>query len=241
MHSLISACCLVVACVDPGVSQPAGREICPAGPALLSLHVAEPPDGCVHPGELVHVTLALSCVNVPLTGYQAFVAFDPVALTFVEASYVLPAPFGLPLIAPTADGAGKISLAAGINAFAGQSPTQASADLAHLIFQADATQDVTRIRFSAGVHMTKVSTLLGPLIPILQDSTPLLVRACASCLWSDLNCDNAVDATDFVGLGGCMHGADVPVTDGCATADLDDDMDVDLHDVAVFQRYLGAN
>lgn len=41
---------------------------------------------------------------------------------------------------------------------------------------------------------------------------------------------------------GCWSGPDASVTTGCsATFDFDNDADVDLHDVAMFQRYFGTN
>ena len=212
------------------------RDNCPPGPALLSLSIDYPPDLCLHPGDLLHVTLAVSCIDIPLTGYQAFLEFDPNALAFVEGNYVLPEPFGLPLIYPIIAADGAIDLAAGINPFAGQQTLSADADLAHLVFQANSTIDVARIRFRVSEPSTRVSTPDGPLAPALQNSPAFLLRSCASCLWSDLNCDDVGDLADFHVFGNCMHGPNVPVSDACVPADLNDDMDVDLHDFAEFQR-----
>ena len=218
----------------PGASTP--RDGCPPGPALLALNIDDPPDRCLHPGEFLHVTLAVSCIEVPLTGYQAFLQFDTDALTFVDGSYVLPDPFGLPLVYPITAADGQIDLASGVNPFTGQPPTQVDAELAHLVFQANSVMDVTQLRFRVNEPETRVSTLDGPLIPALWDSLTVLVRPCTSCLWTDLNCDDVVDLADFVAFSDCMHGPDVLAPATCAPADLDDDADVDLHDFAEFQR-----
>jgi hypothetical protein len=220
----------------PGASPSAPHDNCPHAPALLSLRIDVPPDRCLHPGDFLRVTLAVSCVDVPLTGYQAFLEFDTYALTFVEGNYVLPGPFGLPLINPIVADGDAIDLAAGINPFAGQPPLLVDADIAHLVFQANSRMDVARIRFRTDEPSTRVSTPDGPLAPGLRDSLAVVLRPCTSCLWSDLNCDDVVDAADFVSFSGCMHGPGEPVPVECAPADLDDDADVDLQDFAEFQR-----
>ena len=146
----------------------------------------------------------------------------------------------LPLIYPIIAADGAIDLAAGIDPFAGQQALSADADLAHLVFQANSTIDVARIRFRVSEPSTRVSTPDGPLAPALQNSPAFLLRPCASCLWSDLNCDDVGDLADFHVFGNCMHGPDVPVSDACVPADLNDDMDVDLHDFAEFQRFFAG-
>jgi hypothetical protein len=63
--------------------------------------------------------------------------------------------------------------------------------------------------------------------------------------WSftgDLNSDTHIDLTDYALLAGCMSGPDVSTPPpGCApesfdSADLDDDHDVDVADMAIFSR-----
>lgn len=212
------------------------RGGCPPAPALLSLRIDAPFDRCLHPGDSLDVTLAISCVDLPLTGYQAFIEFDPNALTLVAGDYVLPEPFGLPLILPIIAVNGEIDLAAGINPFNGQPPMQIDADLVHMVFQAASITDVTRLRFRVGGLPTRVSTLDGPDTPAQHNSPTVLVRDCGSCLWADLDCDGTVNVADFIALGDCLRGPNVPVPGVCRPADFDDDTDVDLVDFSEFQR-----
>jgi hypothetical protein len=55
----------------------------------------------------------------------------------------------------------------------------------------------------------------------------------------DYDCDQEVNLTDFVGWGTCMLGPDNgPYGDGCGAFDGNLDLDVDLHDFAMFQNSL---
>ena len=66
------------------------------------------------------------------------------------------------------------------------------------------------------------------------------------CALGDLDCDGAVDLTDFGILADCMGGPESSTPPpGCdptdfANADLDDDDDVDLGDFGVFQSTFGG-
>lgn len=61
------------------------------------------------------------------------------------------------------------------------------------------------------------------------------------CGISDLNCDGAVDANDFLILAGCLAGPGVLLEPSCAAADLDPDNDVDLADFAMLQTADGCS
>lgn len=52
----------------------------------------------------------------------------------------------------------------------------------------------------------------------------------------DFDCDADVDADDFAFFAGCLSGPDVPASVSCEYAGQDVDGDVDLADLAVFQR-----
>ena len=222
---------------EEGGSRHLSRDGCPGAPALLSLRIDSPPDHCLHAGDLLQVTLSMSCLDVPLTGYQAFLEYDPNVLSFVQGDYILPEPFGLPLIYPIAGDQGELSMAAGLNPFSGQDPAQDDADLVTLVFQANTAQDITRLRFRVDVPATRATTLDGPVSPAVFDSPALLVRPCDSCLWSDVNCDDVADHSDVRQIGDCLQGPDHFVSEECRPADFDDDSDVDMHDIGVFQQH----
>ena len=50
----------------------------------------------------------------------------------------------------------------------------------------------------------------------------------------DFDDDGDLDASDFAAMLGCLTSPDTPT--GCIIADMDDDTDADVHDVALFQQ-----
>ncbi|MCK4340747.1 MAG: hypothetical protein KAY37_03375 [Phycisphaerae bacterium] len=214
---------------------------CPTEPGLLSLRVDDLLDPCLQPGEQVVVTLAMSCLELPVSGYQAFLEFDSTTLLFVEGSYVLPDPFGIPLEYPIAADGNHIGLAAGINPIIGQQPTTADADLAYLTFEALEVEGTTRVRFRDHNPPTLLSGAAGGVVPALLDTPVILVTTCPFCRLGDLDCDDDVDADDFGIFVDCLAGPNVTnPPPGCnptdfANADLDADSDVDLADFSLFQ------
>lgn len=206
----------------------------------MSLRVDDPAELCLRLGERVHVTLAMSCLEVAVCGYQAFLEFDAALLTFVEGSYVLPEPFGRPLTYPIVAEGNHIDLAAGIDS--GQEPATEDADLVHLTFEAAATEGVTRIRFRENVPPTLLVTAEGAVFPALLDSTIVRVNAGCPCLVGDADCDGDVDADDCAEFVGCLSGPwratdfITPSLECLDAFDFDTDRDVDLQDFGWFQR-----
>ncbi len=137
--SEIRICSLVA-----GLAVLAGAAVAAADP-VLSLQVASPTLR-YYPGDAVIVTLQMSDLPAPASGFQAFVEFDPAELTFIAASYT-GAPFGQPIITPIADEGGNIDLAAGINIPAGQTPTAADATLVVMAFQANQVGCIGSVQF----------------------------------------------------------------------------------------------
>lgn len=145
-------------------------------PNRLELMPTAAVDQCVQPERLVRVDLAMSCLPLPVRGYQAFLAFEEDRLAFVSGTYHLPLPFGLPIIDPIiADGA-DINLAAGIHDEDGQTPTSASAGLATVTFRAGAIEGPTRVRFRAHQPPARFTGDLGEeIVPTLIDSPDILI------------------------------------------------------------------
>ncbi len=185
----------------------------------LALNTAEPEHLCVQPGETVTVTLTQSCLPELVRGYQAFLAFEPDLLAFIEGSYVLPDPYGLPIIVPIAADGGALDLAAGIDDATGQPPTTTSAECATLLFQA-VGEGLTAVVFREHDPPTRLSSACGEeLAPYLLDSplicidgTPPEITCPAAihlqCL-SDPLPPAAADYDEFVAQGGSA------ADDGC--------------------------
>ena len=72
----------------------------------------------------------------------------------------------------------------------------------------------------------------GPFTVHLDDVEQL----CGVPAFGDFDSDGDADLTDFDALVDCLHGPGVIVTGACLAADADADQDVDLRDVAAFQR-----
>lgn len=82
-------------------------------------------------------------------GYQVFLDFDATRVTFLSGAYVTTG-FGQPVVNPIRAVGNQITLAAGINLFAGQTPTNANQDLAYLFFSSTGTACTPRVRIRPG-------------------------------------------------------------------------------------------
>jgi hypothetical protein len=182
----------------------------PCTDVTLKLRVDEPDNLCVRPGEPVTVTMAQSCLPGLVRGYQAFLGFDPVALSFESGSYSSE-PFGLPVIIPIAAVGGEINLAAGIDNPSGQAPTSSSADLVSLSFTAGTVEGPTHVVFRAHDPATRFSDEVGEAVSaMLVDSPAILIDGTPP----DLDCPE--DVTVHADAGACIEASDVDP--GWATA-----------------------
>lgn len=209
---------------------------------------------CLIPGQNISIQLRVTDLPRPVVGYQAFLRFDSSLLQFVSGSYSLPNPFGLPIIMPIAANGDDIDLAAGINQFTGQQPTQANALLATLTFQARPIQGVAHVAFRPHDPPSQFADNLGDTIqPDLIDAPQISISAtsldsdgdgwfdgCDNCPQTsnanqlDSDADGVGDACD-VCPGTIPH---APVdAQGCppfVPADFDRDGDVDSVDYLTF-------
>ncbi len=222
-----------------------------AAAQTLRLRLADPSDTCSLPGEPITVILSMADLPLPASGYQAFMGFDPQVLGFVSGTYILPAPFGLPVIFPITAQNGTIDAAAGVNVFIGQQPTAADADLVVLTFTALPTQGRSRVFFRSNDPVTRLSLAGGgALLPLLIDTPRISVGAdlgdgdgdgvrnpCDNCP-SEGNADQADADDDGVGDACDLCPQTVPYAtvdaDGCPPLippDFDRDGDVDAADL----------
>ncbi len=88
---------------------------------------------CVKSGDMVTVELWQRALTTPVRGFQAWAQFDSTAMAFSSGTYTA-SPYGLPVISPITASGDNIDMAAGINNFGGQTPTQADALLVTLTF-----------------------------------------------------------------------------------------------------------
>jgi hypothetical protein len=203
-----------------------------SSPNVLELRIDE--DGlCLEPDELVNVTLAMRCLDSPVAGYQVFLSFDPALLDFVSGTYILPDPFGIPLISPINAASGNIDLAAGINVIAGQPPTASDAVLASLQFRARHAIGSAPISFRTNTPPNSFSdTTGGSIEPTTVNSPDIEVSStCGPCPAAngDMDADGVTNGRDLQQffeaiLAGSTSPADVCPGDFSANGvmDLDD-------------------
>jgi hypothetical protein len=221
------------------------RADCPPELGQLSLELQESQALCLVPGETLPVTLCMSCLDVPVSGYQVFLEFDTSVLEFVAGEYVLPDPFGLPLVYPIQAAGGQIDFAAGINVMMGQPPTQADAPLAHLTFVALDTTSATSVRFRPHAPPSQLSTADGqPLLPALVDTPELWVSPGCAVHLGDLDCNGWIDFDDInpfvLALSDPVgYGATYPFCH-VQNGDCNQDGQVDFDDINVFVALLSG-
>jgi hypothetical protein len=211
-----------------------------AGENRLTLAVPAAADRCVQPNEPVTLSLSMSDLTKPVVGYQAFLAFDPTALTFQSGTYQLPLPFGMPLLYPiAATPGGEIDVAAGI--FPGQPPTMSPSELVVLHFVAGAPEGRTNVVFRAHSPPTE---FIGaddlPVIAFLRDSPPIIVTTDTST--NDSDGDGVPDPCDLCPGFDDRNDADGDgFPDACDQfGDADHDADVDLVDWIAFANCLSG-
>lgn len=173
------------------------------GGGSLILSAGEIAERCVQPGAPVTVTLSMSVMPEPVVGYQAFLAFDPQALTFESGQYVLPDPFGMPLIYPIAASPdGAIDLAAG--RFFEQPPATGPADLVVLHFVARTAEGPTTVVFRPHNPPTQLGAVDDrTIIPTTFATSPIVVTTSGE----DSDGDGVVDPCDV------CHGFDDQIDD----------------------------
>ena len=168
------------------------------------------------------VTIALRLRNItatPVSGWQVFLEFDAARLTFSSGSYMTDR-FGLPVIFPIAAHGNQIDLAAGINPFTGQSPTNVDQDIAYLTFAVVGTGCPAHVRVRPHSPPTRLTDDSGNSIVPLTIITP----------WTGCNADinnsgtlEVQDIFDFLALwfaGDCR--ADFNGTGGISVSDIFD-------------------
>jgi hypothetical protein len=139
------------------------------------------------------VTIALRFTNigpVPAAGWQAFLEFDASRLTFVSGAYET-SHFGLPLTAPTVNNINRIDLAAGINAFLGQAPSNVDQDVAYLTFSPSGTGCLPQIRVRTTNPPSRLTDTEGTPIGSLETISPW-----SNCL-PDFNRSGALSVQDI--------------------------------------------
>lgn len=155
-----------------------GEPCNPTGVLKLTISGAGSP--CIGYNQPITVVLSQSCLPQLVRGYQAFLQHNPGVLTFVGGVYIVPAPYGLPIIVPITSVGGDINLAAGINDLAGQPPTSNSADLAILSFVTGPGSGPAAVVFRPNSPPTRFSDLVGgPVNPATIDSSTIFVDGAA--------------------------------------------------------------
>jgi hypothetical protein len=195
------------------------------GPTLsLTLTTGQGP---VSPGDLVQVTVSMSQLgSQQAAGFQGFIHFNPAQLQFINGSYT-PQPFGMAVILPvTATPTGDIDIAAGINQFAGQQPSNADAPLAYLLFQALQPQcEVLSVQWRPHSPPSRLTTMGG------GDITPLTLIG----LQSAISCPTDIDGNGWVNIDDLFavifHWGPCPPTPICCVGDVDQNHVVDIDDL----------
>jgi hypothetical protein len=139
---------------------------------VLELRPAGPQRRFV-PGDVIEIELHQSGLDQPVRGFQAFLQFDETRMTYLQTIFE-PSPFGL-MLANSASG-GAIDLAAGVNSFIGQTPTNGSALLARIQFVAGSTEGPVQVSFRPHTPATRFTGNTGAGIePCLHDTPRLWI------------------------------------------------------------------
>ncbi|MFH0980253.1 MAG: hypothetical protein V2A79_01775 [Planctomycetota bacterium] len=198
----------------------------------LALTVPDPADRCVPPSEPVTLLLSMSDLVQAIVGYQAFLAFDSQALGFVDGAYVLPDPFGIPLILPiTATVGGEIDVAAGKLPW--QPPALNPHELVILHFVAGTREGPTHVSFRPHSPPTLFMGVDDQSVtPFLLDSPNIVVTTSTT----DSDGDGVLDPCDLCpGFDDRSDADGDGFPDACdQLGDVDHDGDVDLSDGMVF-------
>ena len=221
----------------------AGSAACPPEPALLELTIADLGSGCFEIGDMLQVDLRMSCLDQPVSGYQAFLEFDSDLLLFSAGNYARPQPFGLPLLFPISANNGEIDLAAGVNILIGQAPTEADARLATLWFEATGF-GTGQVEFRPHNPPNRMSSEDLPIIPALRPTPLFAVRQSCALLIGDMNCDGFVSVSDIAGFVLALtnpagYAAAYPLCDRAA-GDVNQDGAVSVSDIGPFVALLAG-
>lgn len=139
------------------------------------------------------ITVAVRLRNIsatPVAGWQAFLEFDPARLSFVSGTYVT-TNFGLPLVSPIAAQSNHIDLAAGINPFLSQNPTNVDQDIAILTFNTVGTGCLPQVRVRTHTPPTRLTDSGGLSIDPLT-----LISPWTTCN-ADINRSGSLNVTDI--------------------------------------------
>lgn len=158
---------------------------------------------CYKPGDTAVVTLAMSALDTPAAGYQAFLNYDNGRLSWVSTD-LTGAPFGRHILTGTPDGSGNVDVSAGIDLPA-QSPTSAAANLATLTFTVTGASECSAaglVSFRTNNPETLISDANGdPLVVTTTDANQVTIDADApqfdpgTPATVTLECANALDTS----------------------------------------------
>ena len=182
--------------------------------------------GPLLPGQQVQVVLRMTNVPpaTPAAGFQAFLSFNSTQMTFISGTYTT-SPFGLPILTPIAASGSNINLAAGVDAFVGQPPSSADADLATLTFQVNTQCGLASVAFRPHDPPTRLSDVNGVSI---QPLALLDLPPDTSCI-ADVFPSGVIDVNDLLTVmttwGAC------PAAPDCCAGDADSNSTVDVNDL----------
>ncbi|MFK7959014.1 MAG: hypothetical protein AB8G96_00680 [Phycisphaerales bacterium] len=142
-------------------------------------------------GETVTLGIWMTDLPAAAAGFQAFLEYNDVALTFLSGGYT-PLPFAQPVIATITDSGGMIDLASGIDVFNGHPPTIDDARLATLTFLVNVDICEPQVSFRPNDPPSRISNPIGqPITPLGFEVLPI---ACAA----DLDFDGMVGFQDLL-------------------------------------------
>lgn len=232
---------VIVSCAALSTRANAQPE-CASNPNLLWLQVPDPTQLCLQPGETVTVRLWMTCLQQPVSGYQAFLGFESNVLEFLSGSYMLPDPFGLPILFPITANGNAIDLAAGINIFAGQPPTAADAMLVELVFRSRNVTGATAVAFRPHQPASRFSVPGDTYVNASTVDSPV-IQVSASCVTAcspevgDVNQDGQITEADVAAAVDVLLGLDLTPSHVAAT-DANCDGVADGDDIQPFLEFV---